>query len=225
MPDDVSGAPPGSPSARAPGAPADLPPAYVHPTAVVDAGAVLEPGVKVWHFCHVSKGARIGAGTSLGQNVFVAPGVTVGRGCKIQNNVSLYEGVTLEDDVFVGPSAVFTNVVNPRAHVSRRHEFAATLVRRHATIGANATIVCGSTLAEGAFVAAGAVVTKDVAPYVLVKGVPARPAGYACACGVVLPGGEGAAAAAGGLRCPGCGARWRRRAGGGLETVPAGVRP
>ena len=225
MPDDPHGSPQGSAHARGPGGPADLPPAYVHPTAVVDAGAVLEPGVKVWHFCHVSKGARIGAGTSLGQNVFVAPGVTVGRGCKLQNNVSLYEGVTLEDDVFVGPSAVFTNVVNPRAHVSRRHEFAPTLVRRYATIGANATVVCGSTLSEGAFVAAGAVVTKDVAPYVLVKGVPARPAGYACACGEVLEGAEEALGSPGGLRCPGCAARWRRRPGGGLEAAPEGARP
>src|SRR5204862_2291872 len=135
-----------------------------------------------WHFVHVSEGARIGAGTVLGQNVFVARGVVVGKGCRIQNNVSLYEGVVLEDDVFVGPSAVFTNVRTPRAHVSRRHEFEPTVVRRHATIGANSTIVCGVTLEEGAFVGAGAVVTKDVPPRTLVVGVPARAAGFSCDC-------------------------------------------
>ena len=171
------------------GVPKPAPPAappYVHPTALVDEGATLEPGVKVWHFAHVCKGARIGAGSVLGQNVYVGPGVVMGRGCKVQNNVSVYEGVTLEDDVFVGPSAVFTNVVNPRAHIVRRHEFKATLVRRFASIGANATIVCGTTIHPGAFVAAGAVVTRDVPPYVLVQGVPARAVGFACECGQML---------------------------------------
>ena len=202
-------------------------PPFVHATAVVDAGAIIEPGAKVWHFAHVSEGARIGAGTVLGQNVFVARGVTVGRGCKIQNNVSLYEGVTLEDDVFVGPSAVFTNVRNPRAYVSRRHAFEATLVRRHATIGANATIVCGVTLGEGAFVGAGAVVTGDVPPHTLVLGVPARAKGFACACGELLPplkkprGAKASAKAT--TRCASCGATYAKRAAGGLSALSTGT--
>jgi UDP-2-acetamido-3-amino-2,3-dideoxy-glucuronate N-acetyltransferase len=196
------------------------PPAFIHPTAIVDEGAVVEPGAKVWHFVHVCKGARVGAGCSLGQNVYVGPGVSIGRGCKIQNNVSVYEGVTLEDEVFVGPSAVFTNVRTPRAHVNRRHEFAPTLVRRRATIGANATIVCGVTLAEGAFVAAGSVVTRDVPPYVLVQGVPARPAGHACACGEMLRGTRSAGAQ---VACSACGSVWAVRSNGGL--APAAGRP
>jgi UDP-2-acetamido-3-amino-2,3-dideoxy-glucuronate N-acetyltransferase len=198
----------------------EVPPAYVHPTAVVDAGAVLEPGVKVWHFVHVSKGARIGRGTSLGQNVFVAPGVVVGAGCKIQNNVSLYEGVTLYDEVFVGPSAVFTNVINPRAHVVRRSEFAPTVVGHRATIGANATIVCGTTLYEGAFVGAGAVVTADVQPYSVVLGVPARPLGFACQCGVMLSKiGRPPVVARTVLRCEACQATYRPLPTGGLERT------
>ena len=188
------------------GAPPVLSPAYVHPTAVVDAGAVLEPGVKVWHYVHVSAGARIGRGTSLGQNVFVAPKVIVGAGCKIQNNVSLYEGVELGDDVFVGPSAVFTNVVNPRAHVIRRHEFAPTIVKRRATIGANATIVCGTTLGEYAFVGAGAVVSKDVPAFALMVGVPARRVGWMCQCGERLP-------ESGSGTCTVCSSRYELRGG------------
>ena len=201
-------------------APGTAEPAYVHPTAVVDDGAVLEAGVKVWHFVHVSAGARLGAGTVLGQNVFVARGVTVGRGCRIQNNVSLYEGVPLEDEVFVGPSAVFTNVRTPRAHVSRKHAYEPKLVRRHATIGANATIVCGVTLHEGAFVAAGAVVTKDVPPYALVAGVPARLAGHACACGELLPT-RARGRVAPRATCASCGATYEDAPGGGLAPVAA----
>jgi UDP-2-acetamido-3-amino-2,3-dideoxy-glucuronate N-acetyltransferase len=198
------------------------PAAYVHPTAVVDPGAVLEPGVKVWHFVHVSAGARIGRGTSLGQNVFVAPKVVVGAGCKIQNNVSLYEGVTLEDEVFVGPSAVFTNVINPRAHVVRRAEFAPTLVKRRATVGANATIVCGTTLHEGAFVGAGAVVTQDVQPYSVVLGVPAKPLGVVCQCGVMLSKiGRPPVLAKTILRCAACGATYRPLPTGGLARTDA----
>ena len=194
------------------------PPAFVHPTAIVDPGATLGLGAKVWHFAHVSAGADIGAGAVLGQNVFVAKDVVVGRGCKVQNNISLYEGVVLEDEVFVGPSAVFTNVRTPRAHVSRRHAFETTLVRRHATIGANATIVCGVTLGEGAFVAAGAVVTKDVAPFTLVRGVPARPAGHACGCGEILP--ARARGATTRSRCAACGAEYVAAKGGGLSVAP-----
>jgi len=200
---------------------APLAPAFVHATAVVDPGATLGAGVKVWHFAHVCAGADVGERSVLGQNVYVGPGVRIGRGCKIQNNVSVYEGVTLDDDVFVGPSAVFTNVRNPRAHVVRRHEFAPTRVGRHSTIGANATIVCGVTLAEGAFVAAGAVVTKDVAPFALVRGVPAAPWGYACRCGEILP---GLGKRARGVRCPSCGASYLLRGEGnglgGLEEQP-----
>ena len=164
---------------------------YVDETAVVHADATLGEGVKVWHFCHVMAGARIGAGTVLGQNVMVAPNVSIGQSCKIQNNVSVYAGVTLEDDVFCGPSCVFTNVSTPRAFVNRKAEFGRIRVCKGATIGANATIVCpkpGETLTLGAysFVAAGAVVTRDVAPYALVKGTPARAAGWVSKAGEVL---------------------------------------
>jgi UDP-2-acetamido-3-amino-2,3-dideoxy-glucuronate N-acetyltransferase len=189
----------------------------VHPTAVVDEGAVLGPGVRVWHFSHVMAGARIGEGCSLGQNVFVGRGVVLGRNCKVQNNVSLYEGVTLEDDVFCGPSMVFTNVHNPRSHVPRKAEFRPTLVRRGATLGANCTVLCGHTIGRYAFVAAGAVVTRDVPDHALVVGVPARRAGWMCACGVGLP-----AKRKGVHACAACGARWRAggaASGGGL--VPA----
>jgi UDP-2-acetamido-3-amino-2,3-dideoxy-glucuronate N-acetyltransferase len=160
---------------------------WSHPTAVIDRGATIGAGTKVWHFCHVMAGARIGARCVLGQNVFVAGGAVVGDGCRVQNNVSIYDGVALEDEVFVGPSAVFTNVKNPRAAVSRKHAFAATRVGRGATVGANATIVCGVAIGEHAFVGAGAVVTRDVPAHALVTGVPARRTGWACACGDPLP--------------------------------------
>ena len=157
-------------------------PAFVHPTAVVDEGAQLGVNTKVWHFCHVYPQAVIGRNTILGQNVMVANGVTIGDFCKIQNNVSLYEGVVLEDYVFCGPSMVFTNVTTPRCLFPRNTsaDYARTLVKRGASIGANATIVCGVTLHECAFVAAGAVVTRDVPPYAMVAGVPARIIGYMC---------------------------------------------
>jgi len=150
------------------------PTAVVHESAYVDDGATIGAGTKVWHFCHVLGGAVIGERCSLGQNVVVMNGTRVGNNVKIQNNVSIYEGVELEDDVFCGPSMVFTNVLNPRSHVSRRNEYRRTLVRRGATIGANATIVCGTTLGEYAFIGAGAVVADDVLDYALMVGVPAR---------------------------------------------------
>jgi len=157
--------------------------AFIHESSYVDDGATVGDGTKVWHFCHVMPGAVIGERCSLGQNVVVMPGTRIGNNVKIQNNVSIYEGVELEDDVFCGPSMVFTNVINPRSHVSRKAEYQRTLVRRGATIGANATVVCGVTLGEYAFVGAGAVVTKDVKSFALVTGVPARQVGWMCRCG------------------------------------------
>ena len=163
---------------------------FVHPTAVVDEGATIGPETRVWHFGHISTGAKIGARCSLGQNVFVARGVTVGDGVKVQNNVSLYEGVEIADDVFLGPSCVFTNVHNPRAFIERKHEYRRTHVARGASIGANAVIVCGHSVGRYAFVGAGAVVTRDVPDYALVVGNPARRIGWVCRCGVRLPSGD-----------------------------------
>ena len=153
-------------------------PATVHPTAIVDDGARIGDETRIWHWVHVSAGARIGARCSLGQNVYVGNRVVIGDNVKIQNNVSVYDNVTLEDDVFCGPSMVFTNVYNPRSAVSRKDEYRDTLVRRGATLGANCTIVCGTTIGEYAFVGAGAVVNRDVPPYALVVGVPARQVGW-----------------------------------------------
>jgi len=150
----------------------------IHPSAIVDDGAVLGADCRVWHFVHISAGARIGAGCSFGQNVFVANDVRIGDNVKIQNNVSVYDAVTLEDDVFCGPSMVFTNVHNPRAAVVRKSEYRPTLVKRGATLGANCTIVCGTTIGRHAFVGAGAVVSRDVADFALVVGVPAKPIGW-----------------------------------------------
>jgi UDP-2-acetamido-3-amino-2,3-dideoxy-glucuronate N-acetyltransferase len=193
-----------------------VPDYFVHETSCVDEGAVVGGGTKIWHFCHVMSTARIGRRCNLGQNVFVGPRAVIGDNVKIQNNVAVYEGVTLEDDVFCGPSMVFTNVMNPRSHVSRKDEFRDTLVRRGATIGANATIVCGATIGEYAFVAAGAVVTKDVAPYALVAGVPARPLGWMCACGVRLALGP---EARGDAACDACAAAYRSD-GAALSPLP-----
>lgn len=153
-------------------------PTQIHETAIVDPGAVIGEGTRVWHWVHVCAGARIGRGCSLGQNVFVGNGTVLGDNVRVQNNVSIYEGVTLDDDVFCGPSMVFTNVHNPRSAVSRKHEYRATTVRRGATLGANCTIVCGITIGRYAFIGAGAVVTRSVADFALVAGVPARRIGW-----------------------------------------------
>ena len=161
-----------------------LPDGYTaHESSYVDAGARIGRETRIWHFCHIMGGAEIGERCILGQNVVVMNGAKLGNNVKVQNNVSLYEGVECEDDVFLGPSMVFTNVSTPRSHVSRRHLFERTHVRRGASIGANATIVCGTTLGEYCFVAAGAVVTRDVPAFALVAGVPARRLGWVCQCG------------------------------------------
>jgi UDP-2-acetamido-3-amino-2,3-dideoxy-glucuronate N-acetyltransferase len=160
----------------------------IHETAIVDPGATIGAETRVWHWVHVCSGARIGAGCSLGQNVFVANDVIIGDNVKIQNNVSVYDAVRLEDDVFCGPSVVFTNVYNPRSAVSRKDQYRPTVVKRGASLGANATIVCGVKIGEHAFVGAGSVVNRDVPPHALVVGVPAHRVGWMCICGLRLHG-------------------------------------
>jgi len=160
---------------------------YAHPTAVIDQPYEIGEGTKIWHFSHVMKHSILGPGCNLGQNVVISPGVRLGKNVKVQNNVSVYTGVELEDDVFCGPSMVFTNVLNPRSQVNRRNEYQKTLVKQGATLGANSTVVCGTTIGKYAFVAAGAVVTHDVPDYALVMGVPAKQVGWMCRCGVRLP--------------------------------------
>jgi UDP-2-acetamido-3-amino-2,3-dideoxy-glucuronate N-acetyltransferase len=159
----------------------------IHPSAIVDEGACIGAGTRIWHWVHVCGGARIGRGCSFGQNVFVGNDVTIGDNCKVQNNVSVYDAVTLEDDVFCGPSMVFTNVYNPRSAVSRKNEYRRTLVRRGATLGANCTIVCGTTVGEHAFIGAGAVVNRDVPAFALMAGVPARQVGWMSRVGERIP--------------------------------------
>lgn len=158
-------------------------PFFAHPSAIIDVGAQIGDGTKIWHFCHVSAKSKIGAHCTVGQNVFVDNNVVIGNGVKIQNNVSLYNGVFIEDDCFLGPSMVFTNIGNPRAHINRKSEFKTTLLKKGCTVGANASIVCGVTLGLYAFVGAGAVVTRDVQDFALVMGNPARFSGWVSAFG------------------------------------------
>lgn len=175
---------------------------FVHPSAIVDQPCEIGEATRVWHFSHIMERSKIGRHCILGQNVHVAPGVSIGNNVKIQNNVSLYTGVELEDDVFCGPSAVFTNVINPRSHIERKNEYRRTLVKRGASLGANSTVVCGVTIGEYAFIAAGAVVTSDVPPYALTMGVPARQAGWMCQCGARLTLTQGSGI------CASCGSRY-----------------
>ncbi len=159
---------------------------FIHPTSIIDEPVEIGKGTKIWHFCHVMKGAKIGEKCSFGQNVFIGSRVEIGKNVKVQNNVSIYDNVFIEDDVFCGPSMVFTNVVNPRSHIIRKDEYKNTLVKRGASIGANATIICGITLGEYCFIGAGAVINKDVPPYALMVGIPAKIIGWMCHCGVRL---------------------------------------
>lgn len=177
---------------------------FAHETAIIDENIIIGRGSKIWHFSHILSGSQIGERCTIGQNVVIGPNVTIGNGCKIQNNVSIYPGVTLEDEVFCGPSMVFTNVYNPRSAIPRKNEILLTLIKRGATLGANCTIVCGHTIGQYAFVGAGAVITKDVADYALVIGNPARQIGWMCQCGVRLP--EN-------LECQACSAKYRKNKG------------
>ena len=183
---------------------------FVHESSYVDDGCEIGDGTKIWHFSHVMSRSRIGRGCNIGQNVVVSPDVVIGDNVKIQNNVSIYTGVVLEDDVFCGPSMVFTNVVNPRSHVSRKDEYRQTLVKRGASLGANSTVVCGHTVGTYAFVGAGAVITKDVPDFALVVGNPARISGWMCRCGVKLTAGPQPPAQA---QCSACGTRYRTTSG------------
>ncbi|MGH7732399.1 MAG: acyltransferase [Gemmatimonadales bacterium] len=191
---------------------------FVHESSYVDDGAVVGKGSKIWHFCHVMAGAVIGERCNLGQNVVVMSGTRLGNNVKVQNNVSIYEGVILEDDTFCGPSCVFTNVMNPRSHVSRRDQYRTTLVKRGTSIGANATIICGVTLGEYSFIGAGAVIHRDVPAYALMVGVPARRVGWMCQCGERLMLQDGQA------ECAACGARYAESSGALAQIAPPASR-
>ena len=187
---------------------------FVHESSYVDEPCTIGQGTKIWHFSHVMKNCSIGAGCNIGQNVVISPDVTIGNNVKIQNNVSVYTGCILEDDVFCGPSMVFTNVINPRSHVARKDEYKTTLVRRGASLGANSTVVCGTTVGRYAFVGAGSVVTRDVPDYALAYGNPARLRGWMCACGIAIEFG-----ADGRNTCQACGAKYIKS---GEQVTPAG---
>jgi len=177
---------------------------FVHPTAMVDEGAEIGAGTKIWHFTHIMAGARIGENCILGQNVFIGSGAILGDNIKVQNNVSVYDGTILEDDVFCGPSMVFTNVFNPRSFISRKKEFRKTLVRKGATIGANVTVICGNTIGQYAFIGAGAVVTKDVPDHALVYGNPGKVKGWICQCAEEITFRSGKAV------CHACGKKYKK---------------
>jgi UDP-2-acetamido-3-amino-2,3-dideoxy-glucuronate N-acetyltransferase len=181
---------------------------FIHPTAVIDDNVAIGKGTKIWHFSHILPGSKIGENCNIGQNVVIGPEVTIGKGCKIQNNVSIYKGITLEDEVFCGPSVVFTNVFNPRAHIRRMGELRRTLVKKGATLGANCTIICGCTIGRHAFVGAGSVVTKDIPDHALVVGNYARRVGWMCQCGEKLNDE---------LVCKACGEQYRKKENSGLE--------
>jgi UDP-2-acetamido-3-amino-2,3-dideoxy-glucuronate N-acetyltransferase len=194
-----------------------MPDYFVHESSYIDEGAQIGAGTKIWHFSHVMTGARIGERCNIGQNVLVSPDVTIGNNVKIQNNVSLYTGVIVEEDAFLGPSMVFTNVINPRSHINRKNKFKTTLVKKGASIGANATIVCGTTLGRYCFIGAGSVVTHDVPDYALAYGSPARMHGWMCQCGEPLnfvekDGVERA-------KCKSCGDSYRKK---GEVVIPEG---
>jgi UDP-2-acetamido-3-amino-2,3-dideoxy-glucuronate N-acetyltransferase len=178
---------------------------FAHESCYLDEGCEIGAGTSIWHFSHVMAGARIGRRCNIGQNVVISPGVVIGDNVKIQNNVSVYTGVVLEDDVFCGPSMVFTNVINPRSHIPRKDEYRRTLVQRGASLGANSTIVCGHTIGSYALVGAGAVVTRDVPAYGLIVGNPGRLSGWACECAVTLTRNS---AVSGEIDCSACGARY-----------------
>ena len=182
---------------------------FVHESSVVDEGAAIGKGTKIWHFSHILKGSDVGENCNIGQNVVIGPDVKIGDGCKIQNNVSVYTGVTLEDGVFCGPSMVFTNIYNPRAEIRKMDQVRPTLVKRGATLGANATIVCGTTIGRYAFIGAGAVINKNVPDHALVVGNPARQIGWACTCGERLNGN---------LACVVCDRKFERSADGLKES-------
>ena len=179
---------------------------FVHESSYVDEGCTIGKGTKIWHFSHIMTGCTIGENCNIGQNVVISPRVTLGKGCKIQNNVSVYTGVVCEDGVFLGPSCVFTNVINPRAFVERKHEYRQTVIKEGASIGANATIVCGHNIGRYALVGAGAVVTKDVPDYAIVYGSPARLHGWVCQCGEPLQAMDTSA-----FYCPVCGKHYELR--------------
>ena len=191
---------------------------FVHESSYVDAPCVIGEGTKIWHFSHVMKNCRIGRNCNIGQNVVVSPDVEIGNNVKIQNNVSVYTGCILEDDVFCGPSMVFTNVTNPRSHVVRRNEYKTTRVRRGASIGANSTVVCGITIGRYAFIGAGSVVTRDVPDFALVYGNPSVLRGWMCNCGIKLSFGSGVRAI-----CPSCAAEYLKKGNIVTEASAAAV--